>query len=56
MLGGLTALLGFAGAAHAAETISLIWQSTGTNAIINPRPSDLLVLDVIVNADATDGS
>jgi hypothetical protein len=56
VLGGLAALVGSAGAAHADETVSLIWRLTGNNVVTTPADSSVLILDVIINADATDGS
>jgi hypothetical protein len=53
VLGGLTALLGFASAVHAETTISLIWQATGNNVVINPDTSNDLVLDVLLNGDSS---
>ena len=50
---GLAALLVFASAAHAETTVSLIWQATGSNEIVDPLTSSNLVLDVLVNGDAT---
>jgi hypothetical protein len=53
MLGGLGALLGFGGAASAEVTISLIWQATGTNEIVDPLVSSSLVLDIVLNGGTT---
>jgi hypothetical protein len=58
MAGGLAALVGLAGAANAADTMSLIWQSTGSNTLNCDSAcagSPAFVLDVIINADS-DGS
>ena len=39
MLAGIAAALGIAGTAQAEPTISLIWQATGTNEIVDPLVS-----------------
>jgi hypothetical protein len=51
MAGGLAALVGLAGAANAAETLSMIWQESGLFNIF-PNTSSTIHLDVVVNADA----
>jgi len=51
MVGGLAALVGFAGAASADAVATLIWQSTGTNHI-DPTTTQIIVLDVVITADS----
>ena len=49
-VGGVVALVGFAGAANASATIDLIWADTGTNQISNVNTSSAITLSVILTA------
>ena len=51
MVGGLAALVGFAGAANA-DSLTLRWQNTGTNVVSTPATSSNLILDVELNVGA----
>ncbi len=54
-VGGVVALVGFAGAANASATIDLIWADTGTNVVSNVNVSSAITLQVILTAGPTGG-
>jgi hypothetical protein len=53
LVGGLVALVGFAGTASALASISLIWADTGTSSYVDPPTTTDIVLNVMLNTGPT---
>ena len=49
LVGGLVALVGFAGTASALASVSLIWADTGTSSYVDPPTTTNIVLNVVLN-------